>query len=69
MFKNMKIEINEEQPLDSILKELKRLGYKCRNGVAWYEKFIETDTKGGYSGYYEDQERYKPTTIAELKEM
>ena len=27
MYKNMKIEINSEQPLDEVVKELERLGY------------------------------------------
>ena len=27
-FKNLKIEINETQPIDVVLKELERLGYK-----------------------------------------
>lgn len=28
MYKNMKIEINEHQPLDEVVKELERLGFK-----------------------------------------
>ena len=28
MYKNMKIEINSEQPLEEVVKELERLGYK-----------------------------------------
>ena len=28
MFENMKIEINSEQPLDEVVKELEHLGYK-----------------------------------------
>ena len=27
-FKNMKIEINEHQPLDEVVRELERLGYR-----------------------------------------
>lgn len=46
-FKNMKIEINETQPLDEVVRELDRLGYKRnkrqRRGRV---KFIVADYDG-----------------------
>lgn len=42
IFKNLKIEINETQPIDVVLKELERLGYKPLNTQA---------IKNGISGW------------------
>lgn len=49
MFKNMKIEINKQQPLEDVVKELERLGYKI-NG--WLENRIIRSVKTNHFGLY-----------------
>lgn len=69
-YKNMKIEINESQPLDEVVKELERLGYK-RNDLRKPRKpnYIEVDSEY-YSVMRFPIENIKPnTTLAELNEM
>ena len=71
MFENMKIEINSEQPLDEVVKELERLGYLR---ALWDEdlvvNFVETYSYGLFSNYSKDHEPImKNTTLAQLKQM
>ena len=75
MFKNMKIEINEQQPLDEVVKELERLGYipylffgePHINFIATmdntYTDFGSNELCDAYCGVSD------LTTLAELKDM
>ena len=71
-FKNMKIAITHEQPLDAVVKELERLGYQI-NG--WLEnriiRSVKTNHFGLYSGDFFDVDIIQGDLIAlaELKEM
>ena len=71
-FKNMKINITNEQPLDEVVIELERLGYQI-NG--WLEnriiRSVKTNHFGLYSGDFFDVDIIQGdlTTLAELKEM
>ena len=71
-FKNMKIAITHEQPLDDVVLELKRLGYQI-NG--WLEnriiRSVKTNHFGLYSGDFFDVDIIHGDliTLAELKEM
>ena len=71
-FKNMKIAITPEQPLDEVVKELERLGYQI-NG--WLEnriiRSVKTNHFGLYSGDFFDVDIIQGdlTTLDELKEM
>ena len=71
-FKNMKIAITPEQPLDEVVMELERLGYKI-NG--WLEnriiRSVKTNHFGLYSGDFFDVDIIQGdlTTLTELKEM
>jgi len=68
MKKNMKIAITPEQPLDEIVVELERIGYK-QIGIFKNQKWVYVTESGSlwfanipiYSG--------ELTTLAELKEM
>lgn len=71
-FKKMKIEINEEQPLDEIVVVLERLGVK-RVGIIMEIGFILSDgylythcSRINVDTLYCD---YILTTLAEIKEM
>ena len=68
MFKKMKIEINSEQPLDEVVRELERLGYLR---ALWDEdmvvNFVETYSYGLFSNYKEPSRKF--TTLAQLKQM
>lgn len=66
-FKNMKIEINESQPLDGVVKELERLGYK--KDLVMGESWILCHEFGLYSCHSHDYGFSNKTTLAELKEM
>ena len=75
-FKNMKIEINEDQPIDKLLYELEILGYKPLNKSAIkpnYHLWLVADCDGFILGWRNalilGDSYYKTTTIAELKEM
>lgn len=69
-FKNMKIAITPEQPLDEVVRQLDRLGY-------FYEEGLHLDSvicdMVGYCysfGYeYFNQDDGELTTLTELKEM
>ena len=70
-FKNMKIEINEEQPLDAVVKELERLGFNVLPFMGGNLRNIVTK-ENGLAFIVRDfkiPSRYKPTTISELREM
>lgn len=70
-FKNMKIEVNAEQPLDDIVGELERLGYRVELKTSKNPKSICTYGDGTYHVYMREI-KYKVgdlTTLAELKEM
>ena len=70
---NMKIEINESQPLDEVLKELKRIGF--------YTGFVEDDDPWVSARFetklivsFEDEDylpdsRWRLTTLDELRGM
>ena len=68
MYKNMKIEINSEQPLEEVVKELERLGYKII-GAFKSQQWVYATELGSvwfanipiYSG--------ELTTLAQLKRM
>lgn len=74
MYKSMKIEINEQQPLDEVVRELERLGfssspldYRSCKAVGVFPDYMKYDcykslTIDGIVGC-------KLTTLAELKEM
>lgn len=47
-YKNMKIEINNEQPLDMVVKELERLGYKKAGWVGYRNANFLTANKLGF---------------------
>lgn len=74
MFKQRKTEINYEQPIEDIIKEYERLGYKVFNKFAVREnhRLIIASEDGTLMGWNLDilsSERFKPTTLNELKEM
>lgn len=69
-YQNMKIEINEHQLLDEVVKELERLGYVSE------ENKTEKDDKaimvigGKYFGWWHaDNWSIHPTTLTQLKAM
>ena len=72
-FKNMEIEINKDQPLDDVVRELERLGYK----QGWFGVkssspilVIDTLSNGTFECFNHLFGVYKfSTTLAELKEM
>lgn len=71
--KNMKIEINDKQPLDGVVKELERLGFEkwCMDcgesakGILVNMQNVFTDTAWSVEPY----DSYLLTTLAELKDM
>ena len=70
-FKSMKIEINEQQPLNEIVGELERLGYSKEIHTTYQPESICTYGDGTYHVYTREA-KYKIgelTTLAELKEM
>lgn len=69
-FKNMKIEINQEQQLDDVMMELDRLGYKKQSWLHHQKEVIVTFSTGVYSNFnYFYNDCFPTTTLAELKEM
>lgn len=68
-FQNMKIEINEQQPLDEVVKELERLGYgKCFSSIQ-YSQFIICREFGVFFDSHGDDNDFSLTTLAQLKAM
>ena len=75
-FKNMKIAITAEQPIDEVVWELERLGYKPLNKFAIkpnYHLWLVADCDGFILGWRDalilGDNYYKTTTLTELKEM
>lgn len=74
-FKNLKIEINETQPIDVVLKELERLGYKPFNthAIAEWHKWLVADHNGVIIGWINasilGDGYYKTMTLEQIKEM
>lgn len=66
-YKNMKIEINESQPLDDVVGELERLGYELGFDSKNYAPSVECYSDGIYDLYTFKQE--PDTTLTELKAM
>ena len=73
MFKNMKIEINEHQPLDEVVRGLERLGYEKHTLFSGVEKpeFICSCSGGDIMDLRRKPliDIYREVTLAELKEM
>lgn len=81
MFKNMKIEINEQQPLDEVVRELKRLGYHSDNfpNIINTTKSIRTKRHETYKHIKKFEflawhvnaidDMWKLTTLSDLKNM
>lgn len=69
--KNMKIEINKDQPLDEVVSELERLGYKCGYKTGLVAKRVNTFADGYFVtlGNVGMGLTHNLTTLAELKEM
>ena len=70
MYKNMKIEINEQQPLGEVVAELERLGYSFEIGR--YSDSIICDDCGFCFSFridYFNKDDGELTTLAELKEQ
>lgn len=68
--KNMKIEINDEQPLSEVVEELDRLGYKRKFGLCERSIFVCTFGKifvDCVDISYDDS--FKLTTLSELRGM
>jgi hypothetical protein len=67
MFKEMKIEINEQQPLEEVVVELERLGYKkdLTHGKVW----VLCHELGLYSIHSHDYDFGNLTTLTELRSM
>ena len=75
VFKNLKIEINEAQPVDVVLEQLERLGYKPLNSQAikeWH-KWLVADCDGIVLGWSNasilGDGYYKTVTLEQIKEM
>lgn len=72
MFFNMKIEVNEDQPLDDVVSELERLGYKKHIWENYINMiYVVSFVSGVYTNadFNPENELYKLTTLPELKEM
>lgn len=73
MFKNMKIEINDEQPLDEVVKELERLGYvrwawtssKCN----WIQTWDDADYTNADNLDERELDYHTTISLANLKNM
>ena len=71
MKKNMKIEINQDQPLDDVVRELERLGYELA-GFAYLfnsKTYVCTNVGGRFTTLKNPPAYCIETTLAELKEM
>ena len=74
MFKNMKIEINEQQSLDDVVTELDRIGFKKAGWIGYKNmSFITTSKLGFYTdhaiSFWSVFGDSPLTTLAELKEI
>lgn len=70
-FRNLKIAINDQQPLDEIAIALESSGYHPHSKFYGDEICVLTQTDGLYCGDSTGRfnNGYKLTTLAELKEM
>lgn len=69
MLKNMKIEINEQQPLEEVVSELGRLGYgQCFTSIQ-YGEFIVCRDFGVFFDSHGDDHDFTLTTLVELRSM
>lgn len=73
MFKNMKIEINDQQPLDELVLELERLGYKkwawTGNGCNWVQTWDDGDYTNAYDLEKCELDYHITTALSDLKNM
>lgn len=72
--KNMKIEINNEQPLDEVVRELERLGYKKEGWIGYAKtKFITSNARGFFTdhviSFLDCFYHIELTTLQQLREM
>jgi frataxin-like iron-binding protein CyaY len=72
-FRNLKIAINDQQPLDEVVKELKRIGFYI-GFVDYNDKWISARSETKLIVSFESESmlpdsHWKLTTLAELKEM
>lgn len=67
--KNLKIEINAEQPLDEVVKELERLGYRKASDMWRPTKCLVTFKDGLIDWFYGGYRYYDLTTLQQLREM
>lgn len=67
--RNMKIEINESQPLDDVVRELERLGCELESHRS-DARFVYVHSDGSFDCFFgdHDQDWFSLTTLAELKE-
>lgn len=72
-FKNLKIAINDQQPLDEVVKELERQGYEKSNwfGIGKTLTILTYKNNGWFTDYTIDinDQDHELVTLAELKEM
>lgn len=71
-FRNLKIAINDQQPLDEVVGELERLGYvRTQKTPIEDRNTVATEDDGEFYIFSNDLllEDFRPTTLAELKEM
>ena len=73
MYKNMKIEINEQQPLDEVVKELKRIGLYVGfidDSDNWVSARLETKLIVSFESEVNlPDSHWKLTTLSDLKNM
>jgi len=67
-YKNMKIEINKDQPLDDVMREVERLGYDCDFQSTDNPNFVALYHDGSCAWYIFDVEM-DLVTLEELKAM
>lgn len=72
-FRNLKIQINDQQPLDEVLKQVKRIGFYIGfvdDNDKWISARQETKLIVSFEGESMLPDyHWKLTTLAELKEM
>lgn len=67
-FQNLKIEINDQQQLDEVVRELERLGYCQRGGMSRKTSILQTFYDGNFDYFLADYFGVL-TTLAELKNL
>lgn len=72
-FQNMKIKINEQQPLDEVVRELKRIGFYVGfidDNDNWVTARLETKLIVSFEGEVNlPDSHWELTTLAQLKAM